>query len=76
VGLAIASKSRGWVPAAVNAKAAAREEVRPFQLRCPPRDREGLATISEESLIPMSGITRDAPAKGAKDRGYPAPPTM
>jgi hypothetical protein len=36
--------------------------------------REWLNGISRESLIPVASIVRDALAKWATQRGYPAPP--
>jgi hypothetical protein len=52
------------------------EKVRPFQLRCSPDYRKWLADISEQSRIPMSTIARDSLASWARERGYPAPPSM
>jgi hypothetical protein len=38
--------------------------------------RDWLGTLSEESLIPIAVIVRDALAKWAKERGYPSPPKV
>jgi hypothetical protein len=47
-----------------------------LNLKGSPEYRDWLAGISKESLIPAATIVRDALAKWAKARGYPAPPEV
>jgi hypothetical protein len=50
------------------------ERVAVVVLKDTPEYREWLNAISRDSLIPVASIVRDALAKWAAQRGYPAPP--
>jgi hypothetical protein len=53
---------------------AAEERVAVVVLKGSPDYRDWLNGISQDSLIPVAAIVRDALAKWAKQRGYSEPP--
>jgi hypothetical protein len=57
-------------------KESADERVAVIVLKGSPEYREWLNGISQETLIPVSAIVRDALAKWAKHRGHSDPPEI
>ena len=47
-----------------------------IHLKGSPEYRDWLNAMSDDSLIPVTSIVRDALSKWAKQRGYPEPPNL
>lgn len=74
----VVAKAKKKKPAGAASKAPAGpsgdERVAVIVLKGSPDYRGWLSRISDESLIPVAAIVRDALRKWAKERGFPAPP--
>ena len=73
-GVDVMAKKKVKATKPANPKDESDERVAVIVLKGSPAYRAWLAEISQDSLIPITSIVRDALAKWAKEKGYTVPP--